>query len=350
MRKIDVSVILPAYNTDNFLKTTLDSLVNQEFKRMEIVAVNDGSTDRTLDVLKAYRKEHPELINIVDIKHSGAGGARNAGIDNANPDSEYIYCMDADDIMNSRCIGDLFSFAKASGLSYIRTAQRKRLSIAGFTLPGISYIDRVNIPTIGDKIIDTQRDKGEITGDFAVMGRLIRKSLFDGLKFPENNRWEDVALTPVLKIRAGKVAHIDVPYYTARLHLSSSGLAITHKRVNILDMYDTLNNLKANLRNDGVYEEYKEQYKDIYIKGMNMMLQFATVWLFSTSWVFMSSIEKRELITSIINLMTVEDKEWLESEQAHNGMSLKYFDPSLDISEEGAVKIIQKVNDKYNIH
>lgn len=97
-----VSVIIPVYNAELTIINTLDSVLNQTWENIEIICVNDGSTDKSLDILDAFQKKHQEKIFIFDVKNSGACKARNLGISKAKGD--YIQFLDADDLISSNKI------------------------------------------------------------------------------------------------------------------------------------------------------------------------------------------------------------------------------------------------------
>ena len=93
---VKLSVIVPCYNAQQYIVECLDSLVEQTYKDMEIICVNDGSTDGTLKVLKKYAAKHAHL-KIIDKKIGGPSSARNAGMDAAS--GEYFAFVDGDDFM-----------------------------------------------------------------------------------------------------------------------------------------------------------------------------------------------------------------------------------------------------------
>lgn len=93
-----VSVIIPVYNGESYLKQCLDSLTVQSLKEIEIICIDDGSTDNTLEILEAY-KEKDSRITILTQKNKGAGAARNLGIQNSK--GEYLSILDADDFYES---------------------------------------------------------------------------------------------------------------------------------------------------------------------------------------------------------------------------------------------------------
>lgn len=89
-----ISIIVPCYNQAVFLPRCLDSLLEQTYKNIEIVCVNDASTDTTMDVLREYASRD-DRIKIVDVEHGGQGWARNCGIQEAS--GEYLMFCDSDD-------------------------------------------------------------------------------------------------------------------------------------------------------------------------------------------------------------------------------------------------------------
>ena len=91
-----VSFIIPTYNTEKYIKATVYSILNQSYEDIEIIAVNDGSTDKSLKILNDIECNDNRL-KIINTKNQGVSSARNTGIDNAN--GEWIYFIDSDDLL-----------------------------------------------------------------------------------------------------------------------------------------------------------------------------------------------------------------------------------------------------------
>ena len=104
-----VSIIIPVYNVSNYLKTCLESVINQTYKELEIICINDGSTDNSLEILKEYASKDKRII-IIDKKNAGVSAARNDGIEKSN--GEYIFCMDSDDYIDSDFIEVFYNNAE----------------------------------------------------------------------------------------------------------------------------------------------------------------------------------------------------------------------------------------------
>ena len=100
-----VSVIVPAYNASEYIRKCLDSLVNQTLEDIEIIVVNDGSTDNTLDILKEYK----DSIILIDQKNKGVATTRNIGISKAK--GQYIAFVDSDDYVDKKMFEILYNEA-----------------------------------------------------------------------------------------------------------------------------------------------------------------------------------------------------------------------------------------------
>ncbi|HDX9639351.1 TPA: glycosyltransferase family 2 protein [Bacillus mobilis] len=94
-----VSVIVPLYNAEKYIEETMESILNQTYKNIEIVIVDDGSKDQSSSIVKNFKKKYPEQIKYISQENQGVSVARNTGIENAN--GEYISFLDSDDLWHS---------------------------------------------------------------------------------------------------------------------------------------------------------------------------------------------------------------------------------------------------------
>ena len=112
-----VSVIIPVYNVEKYLKECLDSVVNQTLSDIEIICVNDGSTDSSLDILREYQKKDSR-IQIVSKANSGYGHTMNCGLDTAK--GKYVAFLESDDFIDERAYQDLYEIAEENNLDIIK--------------------------------------------------------------------------------------------------------------------------------------------------------------------------------------------------------------------------------------
>ena len=113
---IKTSIIVPVYNTANYLKDCFGSIFRQTQKDIEVIAINDGSTDNSLDVLEEIKKEYPQLV-IYTQDNEGLGSARNKGIELAT--GEFIYFIDSDDCIVDTAIETCYQCAKDNNLDVV---------------------------------------------------------------------------------------------------------------------------------------------------------------------------------------------------------------------------------------
>ena len=91
---VKISVVIPVYNVAEFLEEAISSLLNQTFEDFELICVNDGSKDNSLDILNDFAKKDSRVV-VIDKENGGCGSARNRALDEAK--GEYIYFFDPDD-------------------------------------------------------------------------------------------------------------------------------------------------------------------------------------------------------------------------------------------------------------
>lgn len=112
-----VSIIIPTYNVENYLVECMESVVNQTLKDIEVICINDGSTDSSLEILKSYAKKDSRII-LVDKENGGYGIGMNIGLDKAS--GEYVGIVEPDDFVPINMYEDLYEKAKENDLDFIK--------------------------------------------------------------------------------------------------------------------------------------------------------------------------------------------------------------------------------------
>lgn len=107
-----ISIIVPVYNVEKYLEDCLDSLLNQSFKDIEIICINDGSTDHSAEILASYKEKNPDIIVVMEQENKGLAIARNVGIAAAKGD--YICFVDSDDMLADGALEKIYSQAQAN--------------------------------------------------------------------------------------------------------------------------------------------------------------------------------------------------------------------------------------------
>ncbi|MCG2812381.1 MAG: glycosyltransferase [Candidatus Aminicenantes bacterium] len=106
-----VSVVIPVFNLEAYLSETVDSVLNQTFQDFEILLIDDGSTDRSREIIESYRNRIPERVQMIFLDHGGASAARNAGIAAAH--SDWIAFLDGDDVWQPTKLAEQLQLANA---------------------------------------------------------------------------------------------------------------------------------------------------------------------------------------------------------------------------------------------
>lgn len=116
-----ITVIIPIYNAEKTLISCIDSVLKQNITDIEIILVNDGSTDNTINILENYRSD--SRITIINQENNGVSNARNKGISIAN--GEYLFFIDSDDIIESGTLLNMYNFAKCNNLDLVSCRHRE---------------------------------------------------------------------------------------------------------------------------------------------------------------------------------------------------------------------------------
>lgn len=138
-----VSVVVPVYNAEEHLSFCLDSILNQTYKNIQIVAVNDGSTDSSADILEKYKEKHPDIFKVITKENSGVSDTRNLGIKEA--DGYYLMFSDNDDYMEPDFIETL---VKSDEGYDIIISGYKRVKYSGKTIFQVKLDDKPLSPYI----------------------------------------------------------------------------------------------------------------------------------------------------------------------------------------------------------
>ena len=114
--KTKVSIIIPVYNVEKYLNECINSAINQTLKGIEIIAINDGSTDDSLEILMKYKKKY-DFVKVINQQNKGVSEARNIGVEEAK--GEYIYFLDSDDYIDIDSMEYTYNLAKKHDLDIV---------------------------------------------------------------------------------------------------------------------------------------------------------------------------------------------------------------------------------------
>ncbi len=231
-----LSIIIPVYNMEKYLERCLESVINQSYKNIEIIIINDGSTDNSHQIIKNYSAKYNN-INYINLQNNrGLGNARNCGLDSAK--GEYVTFIDSDDWIDSNFYMTIINNIKKYNLD---------IAVAGIVN---EYDDRKAYTYRYKYPFDNQ-----ITGKFAlnllikstnqdiyitpiVNNKVYKRTLIESLhlRFIENNYNEDDIFSFLLIREARKIGVVKDTYY--HYYQRSSSITGYYKQKHIDDLID----------------------------------------------------------------------------------------------------------------
>ncbi len=199
-----ISVVVPVYNTSIYLKECLESLIGQTYKDLEIICINDGSTDNSLEILKEFQKKD-NRIKIITQENQGLSTARNKGISEAK--GEYISFIDSDDWIDLNFYEKLINAleeqnADIAAGNIIRTRKT-------YSKPRVKYEKQIVAETFEEKI-----KLCNIPKCCYVWNKIYKSSIVKNFPFKTGAYFEDVLWTPLILKNSNKMICIpDINYY-----------------------------------------------------------------------------------------------------------------------------------------
>lgn len=227
-----VSVLIPAYNAEKTIHRSLDSILAQTYCDIEVIVVNDGSTDSTLAELQAYAKKD-ERVKVIDQLNSGVAAARNTALDNAS--GEYILYVDADDWIEPDTVERLLNrMSEDTDIVFCSSDHAETPEHVQCELQAECEIwDRDR------QILEFLRHK-RMTG--MLWNKLIRRSLTDGISFNEKTGYGEDAefLWQILKKSRKMVVTNEVLYHHVLEDTSISHLSFSEKKYSAIPMWESI--------------------------------------------------------------------------------------------------------------
>lgn len=205
MTETKVSVVIPVHNAEKYLPQCLDSVLSQTLREIEVICVDDGSTDRSLEILRKYARKD-ERIRVIRQENSGAGAARNRGMNSAS--GKYMIFWDADDFFRPDALARLYRQAEKYQAQICVCGARIYDESEKKTFPAAQYLVIERIP---DKQPFSRRDIGKYLFNFSSAvpwNKLFRRSFVEEnhLQFQTLRKANDVYFVLSALYRAERIA------------------------------------------------------------------------------------------------------------------------------------------------
>ena len=202
---IKVSVIVPVYNVEKYLRKCLDSLVHQTLQDIEILVVNDGSPDHSQIIIDEYQHQYPLIIKSFFKENGGLSEARNFGLDRAK--GEFIGFVDSDDSVSVTMFEEMYALAKNHAAEMVVCNLQKVDEFGNITQK------LTQIPNMPEKIdLETHFSVFSDLSYFAC-NKIFKKELFENKRFKKNIHFEDIQLIPQLLLECRTIAQTQCYHY-----------------------------------------------------------------------------------------------------------------------------------------
>ena len=241
-----VSVIVPFYNVEKYIEKCLETLVNQTLDDIEIILVNDGSKDKTVDIVKKYKEMYSNKIVYLEKENGGLSDARNYAISYAR--GEYIAFLDSDDYVETNMYKEMYEIAQKENSDMVECNFI-------WEYPNKTRID----------IGTTYNNKHEMIEKIRVVAwnKLIKREILEKSKvqFPKGYRYEDVEFTYKLIPFLEKVSFCKTPmvHYVQREGSISN---VQNKRN--AEIFDVMEHVMDYYKENNLYEEYYQELEYLY--------------------------------------------------------------------------------------
>lgn len=274
---VKVSVIVPVYNAGEYLEQCMSSIRGQTLENIQIICVDDGSTDDSLEILTRHAKED-DRIEILSQKNQYAGVARNHGMKHAN--GKYLSFLDADDYFESDMLEKMYQQAEANQVDVVMCRYAERLETKdNITFPDWAFID--SFFDGAKKSVRKNRFSGKQlnhAGLFQISRGWAWDKLFRtdfvrrcGYEYQDFRSSEDGYFVYMLLTRARQISYMDNIFITHRIDLPHS-LSNT-KEKDWMNGFMMFMMIKRELEQQGIYELYQQSFLNEVISFMSWYLE-----------------------------------------------------------------------------
>ena len=229
----DISIIVPIYNSEKYIKNCIDSLLNQTKKELEFIFINDGSTDNTESIIKEYKDKR---IKYFKNSNQGIGKTRNFGINKSK--GKYIMFIDSDDYLESNACEELYSYASNNNIDVV-------------VFDTIRKYPRRKKKDIVDNFKESSLENNPKLLNIINLGpcnKLYRSSLIkdNNIRFEEKLKYEDAPFVIKTLDKAHKIGKLNKFLYNYVIHSNSETTSIDNKIFDILKIIDIIRNYFEN--------------------------------------------------------------------------------------------------------
>lgn len=247
-----ISIIVPVYNTGEYLRDCLDSIVNQTFDDMEVIIIDDASSDNSLDILKEYASKYPQIKLYHNEENKGQSVTRNLGLSIATGD--YIGFVDSDDCIEPTMYETMYQGIMDSNYPDVVTTGIK--FIDGDIEPDPNFKARWN-----GRLIDLNKDPMRVFWESpSCCNKLFKRELIGDYRFLEDCTWEDVAFTYSVLMKADNILTFPDNFYLYRRDINKG---VSSKGYNPNSPLQDIFRVSDEIERQAVKNNKQELYKEV---------------------------------------------------------------------------------------
>lgn len=295
-----VSIIVPVYNVENYLRRCLDSLVGQTLEDIEIIIVNDGSTDNSQEIIDEYKNKYSNIKAYIK-ENGGLGDARNYGLLKA--DGDYVGFIDSDDYIRKDMYELLYSKAIKENADYITC--------------DLTYIfednENKNYISKGMSDLDNNYHKAGILSPLFAWNKLYKKDLLinNHLEFSKGLWYEDIPVTTILFALANKIAYIDEALYFYVQRKGSIMNTSYNEKMN--DIFVALDKIYRAFETRDLLNEYHDEIEYLFVEQLMVYGAYR----------FLRTDHYQELLDKAFNLIEDKFPNWRKNKYAQKRYNIK---------------------------
>jgi len=229
---IKVSVIVPVYNVELYLEKCLLSLVNQTLKEIEILVINDGSKDKSQQIIEDFQQKFPNQIFGFNKENGGLSDARNFGIDKAK--GQYLGFVDSDDYVSETMFEEMYNLAEK------HQAEMAICNLQKVDEEGAVTQKLTQLPGFPEKIVLENHLSVFSDISYFTCNKLFRRNLFNEKRFRKGIHFEDIELIPQLLLKCNVLAFTPNFHYQYLERQDSISKSHTMKGLDILKAVETV--------------------------------------------------------------------------------------------------------------
>jgi len=267
-----LSIIVPVYNVETYLRRCLDSIIKQSISDFELILINDGSTDNSGNICDEYHLIDSRIL-VIHQKNGGLSSARNAGLDVAR--GQFIGFVDSDDWIDSdmyellyNCIINYHADISVCAIAWCEGEQKSNVCTIEEDLLELTPIQALSFLTYNLK--------GGIS--YSACNKLFASNLFDNIRFPLGKIYEDIKVAYLTIEKANKVVFLNKTKYNYFVNMES----LSKSKFNKKKYYDKKELITQKFQY--LNEKYPKLYKKLYAEYINMHLEFI-------SWITINSVD-----------------------------------------------------------